>query len=75
MKDYKLLLELSTSFVIFSSYFPSKKMEFMKMYRRIRKHSSFIIIILLMGKSMTSAFAAKDNVSVSVEVIIEALVP
>ena len=75
MKDYKLLLELSTSFVIFSSYFPSKKMEFMKMYRRIRKYSSFIIIILLMGKSMTSAFAAKDNVSVTVEVIIEALVP
>ena len=45
------------------------------MYRRIRKHSSLIIIILLMGKSMTSAFAAKDNVSVTVEVIIEALVP
>ena len=44
----------------------------MKMYRRIRKHSSFSIIIHLMGKSMPSAFAAKDNVSVTVNVIIEA---
>ena len=43
------------------------------MYRRIRKHSLFIIIVLLMAKSMPSAFAAKDNVSVTVEVIIEAL--
>ena len=27
MKDYKLLLELATSFVIFSSYVPCKEME------------------------------------------------
>ena len=42
----ELLLEISTSFVIFSSYFPSKKWNFnmiMKTYRRIRKHSSFTI--------------------------------